>query len=200
MSLELINTIAGLATVAIVAATAIAALGQLRHLRSGNQTSAMLNVSEKLDGREFRDALVTANIGLAAALADADFRAYEVSILRRVQPPREVDPRFVEMHNAVIRIGNTFEVLGVLVKNRVVDAALFVDGYCGVALGAWKRLQNFIAFQREVSQDDAIWEHFEYLAVISEDWIREHPSSYPNGLRRFQLRNPWPVPPAAPAV
>jgi len=45
MSLELINAVAGLATVTIVAVTAVAALIQLRHLRAGNQISALLSVA-----------------------------------------------------------------------------------------------------------------------------------------------------------
>lgn len=193
MSLEALNTLAGLLTVTIVASTAIAALVQLRHLRAGNQINALLNVSEKLDGRAFRDALMLANRMLDAFLAESDFREYEVAIARRVQPP-EVERRFVEMHDALVLIANTFEVLGVLVKNRIVDPALFVDGYCDVALGAWKRLSEYTAFIRAAYGSDAVWEHFEYLAAISEDWIARHPSSYPKGARRLRIHNPWPLP------
>ena len=192
MSLEVLNTTASLLTVTIVAATAVAALVQLRHLRAGNQTSALLSVSERLDGHEFREALTLANRGLEAALADPAFRAYVIAIFRRVQPP-DADQRFVDMHNAVIKVGNAFEILGVLVKNRVVDAVLFLDAYCSVALGAWKRLEGYTALDRDVTGDDAMWEHFEYLAVLSEDWIARHPSSYPKGIRRLQIRNRWPL-------
>ena len=193
MSLEVLNTTASLLTVAIVAATALAALVQLRHLRAGNQTQALLSVSERLDAREFRDALTVANQGLEAALADSTFREYITAITRRVQPP-EASRRSVEMHNAVVKVANTLEVLGVLVKNRVVEPGLFVDAYCSVAFGAWQRLASYTAFVRDLEGDDAIWEHFEYLAALSEDWIARHPSSYPAGVRRLKLRNPWPSP------
>lgn len=193
MSLEVLNTTASLLTVTIVAATAFAALVQLRHLRAGNQINALLSVSDRLDGSEFRDALTLANRTLEPVLADSNFREYELAIARRTQPPN-VEQRFVEMHNALVRIANTFEILGVLVKNQIVDPALFVDGYCDVALGAWKRLAAYTAFSRDAYGDDAVFEHFEYLAAISEDWIAHHPSSYPKGVRRLQIHNPWPLP------
>lgn len=185
MSLELINTVAALVTVSIVAATAIAALVQLRHLRAANQIHALIGVGEKLDSHEFAEAMATMNGGLEAALADAEFRDYEISIRRRLPPPR-VDSRYAEMHHACVLIGNTFELMGSLVRYGIIDEAIFVDQYCGITLGAWKRLAAFTAFGRE-SGDPNGWEYFEYLAVLSEDWLHSHPSSYPKGVRRYPL-------------
>jgi hypothetical protein len=195
MSLEILNTITSLLTVIIVAATAIAALSQLRHLRAGNQINAMLSVFEKLDEHEFKDALTAMNSGIESALTDPAFRAYEISIFRRVPPP-QVEQRYVDMHHAIVLVGNTFEMLGNLIKNKVIDADPFVDQYCGVAFGAWKRLADYVAFGREASGTNASWENFEYLAALSEDWIERHPSSYPVGVRRMQIHNPWPVAPS----
>ncbi len=185
------NTAASLVTVTIVAATALAALIQLRHLRAANQINALLAVNQKLDGREFTDALTTMNSGLESALADPKFRDYEIAIRQRVPPPN-VDKRCADMHHACILVGNTFELMGSLVKNGIVDQAIMVDQYCGVALGAWKRLADYTAFGREAGDPNG-WEYFEYLAVLSEDWLRSHPSSYPKGVRRYPLHNPWPV-------
>jgi len=190
MSLELLNTIAGLVTVTIVAATALAALIQLRHLRAGNQISALISIGDKLDSREFTAAM-TLTSDLETALADSVFRDHEITLFRRLPPP-EVDRRYVDMHHAVVLVGNTFELMGLLVKNRIVDAATFLDQYCGVTLSAWKRLENYTALGREAGYA-AGWENFEYLAVLSEDWIRAHPSSYPKGVRRLELHNPWPL-------
>jgi hypothetical protein len=191
MSLELTNTIAALLTVTIVAVTALAALIQLRHLRAGNQINALLSVSEKLDSREFTDALTDVNRDLKAALADPTFRDYEIAIYRRLPPPN-VNERYVDLHHACVLIGNTFELLGVLVKNRIIEKRIFVDHYCSVVLGAWNLLADRTALGREVG-DPCGWEYFEYLAVLSEDWIEAHPSTYPKGIRRYPLRNPWPV-------
>lgn len=191
MSLELINTIAALATVSIVAATAIAALVQLRHLRAANQIHALIAVGEKLDSRDFTDALTIMNSGIEAALADQKFREYEIAIRHRVPPP-VVEKRYVDMHYACVLVGNTFELMGLLVKNGIVDRAIFVDQYCGFTLGAWKRLADYTALGREAGDPNG-WEYFEYLAVLSEDWLQSNPVSYPKGVRRYPLHNPWPL-------
>ncbi len=191
MPLELINTVAALVTVTIVAATALAALIQLRHLRAANQIQALIAVGEKLDSGEFAAALSIVNNDLESALADAEFRAYEIAIFRRLPPPN-VDQRYVDTHRATVLVGNTFELMGLLVKNGIVDQSIFVDSYCGITLSAWKRLTDYAALGREAGDPNG-WEYFEYLAVLSEDWLRAHPSSYPKGVRRYPLHNPWPL-------
>lgn len=191
MSLELINTAAALLTVTIVAATALAALIQLRHLRAANQINALIAVGEKLDSREFNHAITLLNGNIEAVLGDPEYRRYELAIRRRVPPPM-VESRFAEMHHACVLVGNTFELMGLLVKNGIVDQTLFVDQYCGITLGAWKRLAGFTAFGREAGDPNG-WEYFEYLAVLSEDWLSTHPVSYPKGVRRYPLHNPWPL-------
>jgi hypothetical protein len=194
MSLQVLDTIASLITVTIVAVTAIAALVQLRHLRAGNQVDALISVGEKLDRREFTDALALANSSLNEALADRAYRDYEVSIFRRLPPP-QVEQRYVDMHHAVVLVGNTFDLMGLLVKNQIVDANIFLDQYCGIATGSWKVQANYTALGREATASDTVWENFEYLAVLSEDWMRRNPRSYPRGVRRLDIHSPWPVPP-----
>jgi hypothetical protein len=190
MSLELINAAAGLLTVTIVAVTALAALIQLRHLRTGNQINAVLSIGEKFNSREFTDALASVNHGLDAALADPEFRAYEIAVSRRLPPPK-VDSRYGDLHHACVLVGNTFELLGLLVKNRIIEKEIFIDQYCGIVLGAWKLLANRTALDRDVG-DPSTLEYFEYLAVLSEDRLASHPTSYPKGVRRYALHNPWP--------
>lgn len=192
MQLDVLNTTAALLTVTIVAATAVAALVQLRHLRAGNQISALLSITETLDGKEFRDALGIINGKLDGAIVNPAFRAYVIANSRRVAMS-DVDPAFTEINNAIVLVGNTFEVLGVISKNRIIDPTLLVDACCGLALGSWRRLAHFTALSREAVGDDALFEHFEYLAVLSEDWIARHPSSYPRGVRRLAIQNPWPL-------
>jgi hypothetical protein len=193
MSLQVLDAIASLITVTIVAATAVAALIQLRHLRAGNQINALISVGEKLDRRDFTDALTLANRGLEAALADRTYRDYEVSIFRRLPPP-QVEQRYVDMHHAVVLVGNTFELMGLLVKNRIVDADIFLDQYCGITTGAWKVLANYTALGREALGSNTGWENFEYLVVLSEDWMKLNPNAYPKGVRRLELHSRWQVP------
>jgi hypothetical protein len=197
MSLEMLNTLGTLTTVAIVAATAIAALVQLRHLRAGNQINAMLSIGENFANPGYRDAVYLVNRKLAGALEDPVFREYCAALSRGQQPP-EVDGEYVDLRRAANLIGNTYEELGILVKNGIVDRSLFLDRYYGVIIGSWNRLSKFNAFCRAAERTSAGWENFEYLTVLSEDWKRLHPTTYPKGVRRLDQLNPWPVPePAA---
>ena len=56
MSLELVNTLASLVTATVIGATAIAAIVQLRHMRMGNQITALLSLQNEFDSKDFRDA------------------------------------------------------------------------------------------------------------------------------------------------
>lgn len=195
MSLELINTFGTVTTVVIVAATAIAALVQLRHLRAGNQINAMLSIGDKFQGQEFQNSLELVQTKLAATLEDPIFRDYVIAIGRRDSLIPDVDARYVAVRRAAILVGNVYEELGILVKNGIVDKTLFLDRYCGVIVGAWHRLEPFAAFIREVVGDPGIWENFELITVLSEDWLQTNLSTYPKTIRRLQPHNPWPVSP-----
>jgi hypothetical protein len=195
MSLELLNTAGTLLTVAIVSATAIAALVQLRHLRAGNQITAMISIGENLGGTAFRDALSLVGLRLATTLDDPAFREYSAALTRGLTPS-EVYPEYAEVRSAALLVGNAYEELGILVKNGIVDKTMFLDRYTFVIIRTWNQLEAFNAFNRAVAGDSSLWENFELLTVYSQDWDREHPSDYPKGVRRLQLTSPWPVPPA----
>jgi hypothetical protein len=198
MSLELINTFGTLTTVVIVAATATAALVQLRHLRVGNQINAMLTIGEELGAKTFRDAGQLIGKKLKAAMDDPAFREFNIA-MDRGQYPQDLDPAFVELRSATVLVGNSFEELGILVRRGIVDKEIFVDLFCNTVLRNWKRMELSTTLAREASGLPALWENFEYLAVLSEDWMNEHATGlYPSGVRRMQLTNPWPI--AAPAT
>jgi hypothetical protein len=193
MSFEIINTLATLTTVVIVAATAVAALTQLRHLRAGNQINAMLSIANQFDEKEFRDALFLVHEKLDSAMDDSRFREFYLAVVRRQTAPATPEQR--ELLDAARFIANTYEELGILVKNGIVDKDLFLDRYSWVINRAWENMQRLVAFARSVTGKDAIWENFEYLVVLAQDWMEQHESSYPKGVRRLQLHNPWPIPP-----
>src|SRR5579863_5537350 len=198
MSLELVNTFGTLLSVAIIAATAVAAMVQLRHLQAGNQINAILSIGNQYDAKEYRDAQYLILHKLTAVLEDPLYREYEFAIARSLPVPT-VPEDFVRLRSAMQLIGNTHEELGILVKNGIVDKDLFLDRYSWVIATGWKRMERYVAYIREINGDDGIWENFEYLAVLSEDYLVEHPSTYPRGVRRMQPRNPWPMP-AMPAT
>jgi len=192
MSLEVINTVGTVATVAIVAATAVAALIQLRHMRAGTQINAMLDIGDRLSTRDFTDAAAIVRRDLERAMRDPAYRKYELA-LSLGQDAADVDPAFVELRRATIIVGNAYEELGILVKRGIVDQEMFLDRYCWLIKTAWQRLAPLTAFTREATSPLA-WENFEYLAVLSDDWMKRHEGgTYPRGMRRMQLTNPWPL-------
>jgi hypothetical protein len=193
MSLELLNTFGTLLTVAIVAATAIAALVQLRHLRAGNQINAMLSIGDRFEGPRFTTSLDLVQQRLEEMMNDAAFRAYVTTVQHQKKVP-EVTPAMHDVRIAATAVGNTYEELGILVRNNIIDRDLFLDRYCGVIIGAWRRLEKYCAFIRLVANDPAIWENFELIAVLSQDWVEHNPTSYPKGLRKLNPQSPWPVP------
>jgi hypothetical protein len=184
MSLELLNTLASLLTVCIVAATAITALVQLQHLRASNQINAMLAIGEQLNTKSLTDALTLVRDRLPAMVDDPKYRAYNARADRGEE--EEIVPEFEEVRQAAILIGNSYEELGILVKQGIVDTQMFLDRYSWVILRRWKLLDRSLVDARD-DTGQPFWENFEYLAVLSEDWMREHPSQYPNGMRRMRL-------------
>jgi hypothetical protein len=191
VSLEVLNTAGTLLTAAVIATTAIAAIFQLRHMRTGNQIAAMLSIGENFSRDEFKGAEQVVVHKLGPAMADPAFRRYVVSFVRDPSPA-EVDPEFVKVRQAAILIGNTYEELGILVKTGIVDPELFLDRYCAVIPRSWKRLADFTALARESNADPGIWENFEYVTVLSQDYTTRTPSSYPKGVRRLPMHTQWP--------
>ena len=191
MSLELVNTLASLFTATVVAAAAIAALIQLRHLRAGNQINAMLSIGEEFNEPRFTDARTFCRTHLAAALDDPLFREYFRSYGRDAAVVPEVNPQYQKLREAAVLLANACEELGILIKKGVIDQELFLDRYCWVILDFWKQLGALVVAAREATGNPAIWENFEYLTVLSDDWLRDHPTSYPKGARRMPVKR-WP--------
>jgi Domain of unknown function (DUF4760) len=189
MSLELINTLGTVTTVVIVAAAAIAALVQLRHMRAGNQINAILNVGELINGRAFGEAINLIGTMLAPAVEDPIFRKYWLATMRRETLPA-IDPMYVELRGAVLTTPNMYEQMGVLVRNGIIDQTIFVEAFCAPIVALWQRLANLTAFLREDEHDQALWENFEYIAVLSEDWLQQYTTTYPRDMRRLKLHNP----------
>jgi hypothetical protein len=185
LSLELLKALASLLTVCIIAATAIAAMVQLRHLRAGNQITAMLAIGEELSSKAITNARQLIRLKLPLIEDDPAWRAYNARAdVRRAQEPIA---EYEEIREAASLVGNAYEELGILVKQGIVDKDIFLDRYSWVIMGLWKRLEKTVADARAATGQQAVWENFEYLAVLSEDWLREHPSVYPRGVRRMPL-------------
>jgi hypothetical protein len=101
----------------------------------------------------------------------------------------------VELWSAARLTGNTYERLGALVKNGIVDQRIFLDVLGANVLRDWDAIEGYTALLRDATRNQSYYENFEYLTVLSQDHFERTPSTYPKGVRRLQLHNPWPVPP-----
>jgi hypothetical protein len=183
MTLELLNTFATFGTFIVIAATAVAALVQLRHARGGNQIAALNELQDASQTPQFEEAAHFVRTQLAAKLKDPEFR-YQVGH----RSARTAETRtFMSKINPV---GNFYEHLGLMVKMGLLDRDLAVDFWSGSALPQWEALAPYTAIARRAQ--GAIWENFEYLTILCEDWMAAHPGgAYPAGVRRVALRDGW---------
>ena len=192
MSLESVTAFASVATVLIVAATAIAALVQLRHLSAANQINAMLSTGQEINDEAFHNAATLVRQRLGGAMQDPVFRDYLVAY-NRGQRSRDVGPEYLNLHRAALLLGNRFEEFGLLIKSNVVRRELFLDVFAWIVLREWRQLSELNSFARAASGNGRIWDNFEYLAVLAEDWLNGHASVYPRGMRRMPDSNRWPI-------
>lgn len=173
MSAEWVTAIATAGTFLVIAASALAALLQLRHMRGGNQIAALTECREKLESAEFQDA--------------RDFVMYRLTeTLRRPEiASRLQDPLFPTDLRPAAYVANFFESMGAFVRFGIIDRRIACDLWCGVVLANWNALLPITRIRRKL--DPGIWENFEYLAVLCDDFMQRYPSSYPTRMRRMKL-------------
>ncbi len=184
MSLELVNTLATFGTFLVIAATAITAIVQLRHARSSNHIAALNELRETTETPDFRAAQHFIMTELAGKLQDPAFR-YQFG-----KPAARTD----EMRPLIAKanaIGNFYENVGVLVKTGLVDRELINQIWADNVAAAWESLAPLAAIHRGRA-GDAVWENFEYLTVVAQNWLAAHPKgAYPAGVRRIEISYQW---------
>ena len=85
--------------------------------------------------------------------------------------------------------GNFYESLGLLMKTGLVEPELALEMWSGNADSEWENLMPVTAIYRRTG-GDGLWENFEYLAVLSKDWLAAHPKgAYPSVTRRLEVKN-----------
>lgn len=184
MSLELVNTFATLGTFVVIAATAIAAIVQLSHARSSNQIAALNELRETMETPDFQAAQQFLVAGLSSRIRDPAFRHQYFDRSART------DESWFQIAK-INRVGNFFETLGTLVKAGMVDRELTLDVLSGNIAQGWSLLAPVTAISRR-REGAGLWENFEYIAVLAQDWLAAHPDgSYPVGLRRIDLKDEW---------
>jgi hypothetical protein len=184
MSLELVNTLATFGTFLVIAGTAIAALIQLRHARGSNQIAALDELREAFQSSEFSEAQGFLDTRLSEQLKNPAFRYQWANRAARTEEFRDDIER-------VRLVGNYFEDVGALILAGLLDADLAISIYCADVTRAWDELEPLTAISRRL-RGNAIWENFEYVAMLGKDWQKIHPhGAYPRGAKRLQVNDVW---------
>lgn len=173
MSAEWVTAIATLGTFIVIAASAVAALLQLRHMRGSNQIAALTECRETLESEAFQEARTFVTTELPQLLMNPDTR----DRLSTALFPKEL--------RAAGNVANFFESMGAFVRFNIIDRNIACDLWCGVVLSSWEALLPVTRIRRRV--DPGVWENFEYLAVLSKQFIERFPTSYPPGMPRMYL-------------
>lgn len=174
MTPEWISAIASIVTMAVIGASAIAALLQLRHMRGGNQIELIANWTEVIEADRFQDAFAFVSKELPSILSDLE----RVRALSWYPIPPELQP--------VRTVANHFESIGSFVRRGIIEADVACDLWSLVVTRAWDASVPVVTQVRHTLGNDALWENFEYMAVISRRWLEAHPNgTYPKDQPRM---------------
>ena len=180
MSLELINSFATFGTFLVIAGTAIAALVQLRHARGGNQIAALDELREAFQSREFAEAQAFVDTRLGDLVKNPAFRYQWAHRAERTE-------EFLAQIQSIRLVGNYFEDVGALILAGLLDPNLAIPIYGTDVVRAWDRLEPVTAIGRRQG-GKAIWENFEYAAMLCKTWMDSHPEGgYPRNAPRLPL-------------
>jgi hypothetical protein len=172
--LEILNTVAAIGTFIVIGATAIAAVIQLRHMRASNQLEGLLSVLARVEDANFNAWLTETQRQLPELMADPDY-------VRSV-----VDNTF-DRNVAWLQLGNSYDWVGSLVKNRLIPEDAFMDVYAFRIIQAWELMEPISVLARH-NVGVGVWENFEYLYIRGVDWTVRHPNgSFPKHVRRAKL-------------
>ncbi|HZZ66063.1 MAG TPA: DUF4760 domain-containing protein [Candidatus Baltobacteraceae bacterium] len=173
MSAEWLTAIGTIGTFVVIATSALAALMQLRHMRGSNQIIALTECRETLESPEFREAQRFVSYELPQRLTDPQ------ECLKIVQLP------FSGEYQAIATVANFFESMGLFVKTGIIDKNIACDFWSYVVERNWNALLPVTTFVREKLNVDALWENFEYMAALSAEYVKRHPSSYPGDMHHM---------------
>lgn len=175
MTTELISALASVGTLIVIAATAIAAIGQLRHMRAGNQISALNELRQFHESEQFLQARKYVFEQLPVLVQDPEFRRQ----LYLLPGPASLRP--------VSTVANLYETIGALVKRGALDADTVCDLWGTNAVMAWTAFEPVIAARRHV-YGPVPWENFEYFVGLSKAWLARHAQgSLPKSFHRLAV-------------
>lgn len=174
MNPEWVTAIATVFTALVIAASAAAALIQIRHMRKSNEIEIIQKWTETVESPEFESAREFVLKELPRIIAD-----------RRKVRALSWDPIPPELAQVRI-ICNHFESVGAFVKLGSVEARVAIELWAFVVQQCWLAVAPVVTYARKQLQRDAIWENFEYLAALAEQYLSTHPmGGYPPGTPRM---------------
>jgi len=177
MTAEWVTAIATAGTFVVIAASAVAALMQIRHMRSGNAISLLTAYNNEFDTQEFQLAFNYVRSVLPNRLNEDD----ALDALAQAPP-------FVDEFASIRTIANFFEDMGAFVFTKLLDRRIVCTLYAENVTSAWCSIAPVAALLREKLEAPAVWENFEYLAVLSEEFIARYPGGlFPGSLRRMPI-------------
>jgi hypothetical protein len=178
VSAEWIVAVATAGTFVVIAASAMAALVQLRHMRQSNQIAALNEAREVLETPQFVEVMRFIRGELPGRLQDP--------AVRRALLGRSWHQDVPDEYRRLAVVANFFESLGLLVKQGIIDRDTVCELMYQVITDLWEAFGPIVIQRRIVIDTPTLWENFEYLAVVSDEWVRAHPTgNYPRGTRRW---------------
>lgn len=181
MSAEWISALASLATILVVLVSAIVALYQMRHTASANQITILNEVRERMEAPDFREAFLFVLREMPGLSHDPDARRRMLDV-----------PLPAEFTHART-VANFFENLGVYVKHGALRHDALCDMWGGAIGRSWDALAPMIYGRRRATGDEAIYEHFEALAVTAQEFRKRYgTAAHRRRLRRMPEPERWP--------
>jgi hypothetical protein len=148
-------------------------------MRGSNQIVALTECREVLESEPFARAMRYISHELPELMKDPKVRA------RLMQSPVDEELRAVNV------VGNFFESMGSFVKHGIIDAEIACDLWSGIVVQSWQRLTPVLGLMRRTA-GVGLWENYEYLASLSEEFIAKHPDgTYPTSRRRLVVEDVW---------
>jgi hypothetical protein len=174
MSVDVWTAIFSGLTMVVLIVTAIAAIIQLRHLRANTSLEGLITIMQDWQAPHFQSWIGYVLSTLPAKLDDPDF-------LAEFENPGSID----RAQHPEMRLADYYEQVGALLKYELIDRRLMLDLGSGIIPELWRILEPAITLMRR-HRGPSLYENFEYFAVLSVRWHRDHPKGcYPARLSRW---------------
>ncbi len=90
-------------------------------------------------------------------------------------------------------VGNFFENVGLFVRTGIIDREIACNLWANVVLTSWDAMAPFIFNLRAIRNVNALYENFEWLAVMSKRYAARYSNgTYPANFERMPALPLWP--------